>query len=161
MANHRLRPATADDREFLCRVYAATREEELAAVPWSTEQKAAFARAQFEAQDRHYRTHYPGAEFLVIEAAGVPAGRLYLHRSEKELRIVDISLMPGARGTGTGTAILRALLDESERDGRCVTIHVERMNRALRLYERLGFKPVEDKGVYLFMRRDAPAGGVR
>jgi hypothetical protein len=30
-------------------------------------------------------------------------------------------------------------------------IHVERFNPALRLYERLGFRPIEDKGVYLFM----------
>ena len=35
--------------------------------------------------------------------------------------------------------------------GKSVTIHVERMNPALRLYERLGFRLVEDKGVYLFL----------
>jgi hypothetical protein len=30
-------------------------------------------------------------------------------------------------------------------------IHVERLNPAVRLYERLGFRQIEDKGVYLFM----------
>ena len=35
---------------------------------------------------------------------------------------------------------------------------VERFNRALRLYWRLGFREVEDKGVYLLMER-APETG--
>jgi hypothetical protein len=30
-------------------------------------------------------------------------------------------------------------------------IHVERFNPALRLYERLGFRQIEDRDVYLFM----------
>jgi len=30
-------------------------------------------------------------------------------------------------------------------------IHVERFNSALRLYERLGFRQIDDRGVYLFM----------
>ena len=30
-------------------------------------------------------------------------------------------------------------------------IHVERFNRGLRLNERLGFRLVEDRGVYLFL----------
>ena len=34
-----------------------------------------------------------------------------------------------------------------------MTIHVERFNPALRLYERLGFSVAEDKGVYLFLER--------
>ena len=42
---------------------------------------------------------------------------------------------------------------EADADGKSVTIHVERMNPALRLYERLGFSVAEDKGVYLFLER--------
>ena len=35
--------------------------------------------------------------------------------------------------------------------GKPLRIHVERFNPALQLYERLGFKQIEDKGVYLFL----------
>jgi hypothetical protein len=35
--------------------------------------------------------------------------------------------------------------------GKPLRIHVEGFNPALRLYERLGFRQIEDKGVYLFM----------
>ena len=84
---------------------------------------------------------------------GEPAGRLYIHRGPSEIRIVDIALLPEHRGGGVGTQLVRDLLAEADADGKSVTIHVERMNPALRLYERLGFSLGEDKGVYLFLER--------
>ena len=153
---HRLRPARAEDRDFLLRVYASTREEELRLVDWSDEQKAAFVQQQFESQDAYYREHYDPATFDVIEVDGEPIGRLYVARWEDEIRIMDIALVPEYRGRGTGTVLLRDLLDEGARTGKRVSIHVERDNPALRLYERLGFAPVEDRGVYLLLEA-APA----
>jgi ribosomal protein S18 acetylase RimI-like enzyme len=148
---HGLRPARAEDRDFLLRVYASTREEELRVVDWSDEQKAAFVQQQFEAQDAYYREHYDPASFDVIEVDGEPAGRLYVARWEDEIRIMDIALIPEHRGRGTGTALLRDLLDEGARSGKRVSIHVEMNNPALRLYERLGFAPIEERGVYLLL----------
>ena len=148
-----LRAVGPGDREFLYRVYASTRTEELAVVPWDTSQKDAFLRAQFDAQDRWYRENYTRATYEVIVADGEPVGRLYLHRGEAEMRIVDIALLPEHRGKGIGTELLRELLAEADAAGKRVTIHVERLNPAVRLYERLGFSVAEDKGVYLFLER--------
>lgn len=127
-------------------------------MPWTEEQKTAFLAQQFEAQHAHYQTHYIGAEFFVIEVDGVSVGRLYVARWSQEIRIVDIALLPEARGKGTGEALLRDLLDDGQRSGRFVSIHVERMNPALRLYERLGFRLEEDKGIYLFLKREPDVG---
>ena len=146
-----LRPAGPADDAFLRRVYAGTREEELAPVPWSDDERDAFLRHQFDAQDAHYRAHYDGASFDVIELDGVPAGRLYVARWPEEIRIMDIAILPEHRGAGAGTSLLRDLLDEGARSGKRVSIHVEKHNPALRLYERLGFLPVADKGVYLLL----------
>jgi GNAT superfamily N-acetyltransferase len=132
-------------------VYAATREEELRIVDWSDEQKAAFVQQQFEAQDAYYREHYDPATFDVIEVDGEPAGRLYVARWEDEIRIMDIALLPEHRGRGTGTSLLEALLDEAARAGKRLSIHVELNNPARQLYERLGFAPVEERGVYVLM----------
>jgi ribosomal protein S18 acetylase RimI-like enzyme len=122
-------------------------------VPWDDAQKDAFLRSQFDAQDAWYCEHYAAASFDVIVLDGEPAGRLYVHRGESEIRIVDIALLPKHRGTGVGTSLLRELLAEADAAGKRVTIHVERLNPACRLYERLGFVVVEDKGVYLFLER--------
>jgi ribosomal protein S18 acetylase RimI-like enzyme len=146
-----LLPVEPGDREFLYRVYASTRTEELAVVPWDDAQKDAFLRAQFDAQDRWYREHYTRATYEVITVDGERAGRLYLHRGESEIRIVDIALLPEYRGNGVGTSLIRDLLAEADAAGKRVTIHVERLNPALALYERLGFSVAEDKGVYLFL----------
>jgi ribosomal protein S18 acetylase RimI-like enzyme len=144
-----LRPSGPRDRELLYRVYASTRAEELANVPWDDDAKDGFLRAQFDAQDRWWREHYAGASFDVVLVDGEPAGRLYVYANEDEIRIVDIALLPEHRGRGIGSALLAGVLADSRR----VTIHVERMNPALRLYERLGFELAEDRGVYLFLER--------
>jgi ribosomal protein S18 acetylase RimI-like enzyme len=146
-----LRPAGPQDAELLFRVYASTRAEELSVVAWDGGQKEAFLRAQFDAQNRWYREHYKRATFDVVLVGGEPGGRFYVHRGESEIRIVDIALLPEHRGGGVGTALLRELLDEADAAGKRVTIHVERFNAALRLYERLGFSVAEDKGVYLLL----------
>jgi ribosomal protein S18 acetylase RimI-like enzyme len=148
-----LRQVEPRDRDFLFRVYASTRIEELAVVPWDDAQKDAFLRAQFEAQDRWYRENYAQATYEVIVVDGEPAGRLYLHRGDTEIRIVDVALLPEHRGHGVGSSVLRDVLAEADAAGKRVTIHVERLNPALRLYERLGFSVAEDKGVYLFLER--------
>jgi ribosomal protein S18 acetylase RimI-like enzyme len=148
---HGLRPAEPGDRDFLLRVYASTREEELRLVDWDDEQKAAFVQQQFEAQDSYYREHYHPATFDVIEVDGQPAGRLYVARWEDEIRIVDIALLPEHRGRGIGTALMNDLLEEGVRTGKRVSIHVERNNPARRLYERLGFVESADRGVYLLL----------
>src|SRR6056297_1012272 len=82
---------TDDDREFMARLYASTRTEELAPVPWSDDEKATFLRGQFEAQDRHYREHYADTDRRVIRLDGTAVGRLYLQRREGEFRIVNIA----------------------------------------------------------------------
>jgi ribosomal protein S18 acetylase RimI-like enzyme len=148
-----LRPVRAGDRPFLAQLYASTRADELAILPWSDEQKAAFVAQQFEAQDVHYRTHYGGAAFDLIEVDGAPAGRLYVHRGPSEIRIVDIALAPAFRGRGLGTRMLGALAEEADDAGCTLTIHVELHNPARRLYERLGFRAAGEHGPYVLMER--------
>ena len=146
--------ATAADREFLFEVYAASRDSEMALVPWSDEQKQAFLRMQFDAQDRHYRTHYPEARFQVIHHEGQPVGRLYVFEGADEIRIMDIALLPAWRGAGIGSALLRDVLARAGELNRSVTLHVEHNNPARRLYDRLGFRPVSDEGIYVRMQWD-------
>ena len=149
-----LRPATDADLEFLLQVYAATRAEELAQVPWSVEQKDAFLRQQFGAQHAWWHEHYIGTTFDLVLVHGEPAGRFYVHHGPTDIRVVDIALLPPYRGTGIGSRLLRELFAEGDAAGKRVSVHVEKFNPARRLYERLGFQEVEDKGLYLLMARE-------
>jgi ribosomal protein S18 acetylase RimI-like enzyme len=146
-----LRPIRTDDRDFLLSLYASTRERELATVSWDDQQKAMFVRMQFEAQHAQYQEHYADASFDVIVLDDRAIGRLYVKRAESEIRIVDIALVPDHCNRGIGTMLLKQLQSEAAAAGKPLRIHVERFNLALRLYERLGFQPIADRGVYLFM----------
>jgi len=150
-----LRPAQPADRDFLARVYASTRMDELAHVGWAPDQLAGFLEHQFSAQTKHYARHYPDATFDVVLVDGEPAGRLIVDRWEHELRIVDITLLPEFRGRGVGTRLLTDVLGEAEERGAKVSIHVEANNPAMTLYRRLGFSGVSSHGVYLLMERPA------
>ncbi len=164
-AAHRIRYRArgTGDMAFLSRLYRSTRDEEMAATGWSEDEKAAFIAMQFKAQHAHYTRHYRDALWLVIEQDGGPIGRLYLERWETEHRIIDIALMPAHRGMGIGRAILRDLQDDARAaGGKHLGIHVEKTNPAKALYQRLGFRVVEDKGVYDLLRwsgDDSAAGG--
>ena len=136
------------DLPFLCAVYASTRTEELARSGWPPEMQQQFLAQQFEAQHRHYQRHYPDAEWLVIERGGEAIGRLYIEEWPSQIRIIDISLLPAARGGGAGSAILHDLMRDAAGKGKRVSIHVERENPAMRLYRRLGFVTVEEQQVY-------------
>ncbi len=149
--NLTLRPAGAADRDLLFRIYASTRDEELARTDWDDAQKRAFLTQQFTAQDTHYREHYPGAVFSLILLDGDPVGRLYLHHRPDGIRIMDIALLPPHRNRGIATALLRDLQTEAAAVAKPLTIHVEQFNPALRLYTRLGFRPITEHGVDLLM----------
>lgn len=148
------RPMTEDDLPFVAALYASTRTEELAATGWPEAMQAAFLAQQHQAQHAHYRGTWPDGEWLLIERDGEAIGRLYLAEEEGDLLLVDISLLPDARGGGVGTAILTDLVAG---ETRAIRLHVQRTNPARRLYERLGFTIVEVQPIYLRMIRPATA----
>ena len=149
-----LRDEDAGDADlgFLSRLYASTRQDELAAVSWSDVEKQRFLADQFRLQREHYRLHYAEAGFWVIEQEGIPCGRLYVYDSPSEFRLMDIALFPEQRGQGVGSSIIRVLTRVATDQGKDVSLHVEPGNPANRLYERLGFDFVEDRGAYRFLR---------
>jgi ribosomal protein S18 acetylase RimI-like enzyme len=153
------RPFTDEDLPFVAALYASTREAEVAQTGWPVEAQRAFLAQQFEAQHRHYRQHYYDAEWLILERAGAAIGRLYLFEDATEFTIVDISLIPEARGQGIGAALLEDVCALARGKGKIVSIHVEKNNPARRLYGRLGFEVKEDLGVYDLMTWSPESAG--
>ena len=147
-----VRLARDGDTEFLFQVYASTRSEELVLTGWTDEEKRAFLVMQFNAQLRDYLARFPRSEQLVVLADGTPAGRLWVNGSKDEIRLLDIALLPGYRNTGIGTLLLKHLQKEARVTGKPLrhSVHKDNLD-ALRFYERLGFKVVEDFGIHTLM----------
>lgn len=137
------RPVVGDDRSFLLDLYAASRADEFSALGWSPAAVRAFLDQQYQAREAGWAVSAPAADDLLLVLDGRLLGRLVLDRRADGIRVVDIALVPEEQGQGIGTAVLREVLAEADAAGVPVTLHVVAMSPARRLYERLGFRPVE------------------
>jgi ribosomal protein S18 acetylase RimI-like enzyme len=141
-----LRRATGDDLPFFRTLYGSFRALEMALVPWTAAQKRDFLDDQFRLQHLHFTAFFARADFLLVTraphlAGPRDAGRLYLDRSTRCWRIVDIGLVPELRGTGIGTALIEGIKASATAAGAGgVALQVACDNaRARALYVRLGF----------------------
>lgn len=143
-----LRAATEEDYEELVRVYASERAAELDQVTWWDDaQKLEFCRSQYAAQKNEYDSRFPDAEYDVISVEGRTAGRIWVGRGEKEIRLLDIVLLPEFREQGIGAVLVGALIEEARSAGKRLRHMVFVMNEdARRFYERLGFRVFEEVG---------------
>lgn len=98
---------------------------------------------------------YPNATHEIICVESTDAGRLYLDRSGDNFHILDITLLPEYRNQGTGSLLLRRLLDEAGRLGKPVSIYVESFNPSLRFFERLAFRKEREEGFQFLMKWQA------
>jgi GNAT superfamily N-acetyltransferase len=156
-----LRPVRPEDDAFLFELYAGTRPD-LAGLGLPEAQRDLLLRMQWRAQQQGYQARYPGGEHQVVLVEGRPVGRLWVARGPEEWRLVDVSLMPGHRGAGLGTGLLRSLQQEASRAGMPLRLSVARDNPARRLYGRLGFHAVDGGTApgepYLVLEWKAPLG---
>jgi len=146
-----LRPALPEDRDFLFRLYASTRMEEIRSFGWSAAQQEAFLRMQFNAQQQWYQATYSTAENQIIEIDHEPIGRMMVQRDSGTWRLLDISLLPEHRGQGIGGELIRNLIKECGTAGAMLQLQVVNTNPAQRLYARLGFIKTGQDQIYTQM----------
>lgn len=149
-----LRTLRDGDLPWLRDLYASTRAEEMAPIPWPEIAKRSFLDQQFWLQHQHYLTHFADTDFLaIVHAKRGPVGRYYLQRVAPEHRLIDISLFPSARGSGLGSALIRQSQQDAAALERGMSLHVQQHNPdARRLYERLGFIAESTEGAHWLMR---------
>ena len=145
------------DKSFLYRVFVGTRPD-ITNSNLAQQEKDQMMRMQFDAQHYHYQTHFGDADFLIVLAAKVPVGRLYIHRRQDEIRIIDISLLPEHRRSGIGTQLMSGILKEAQRADKPIRLNVEHFHKARRFYDGLGFVKISETDTHALMewapRRD-------
>ena len=141
------------DRDFLLDLFASTRSLELSAL--DPTQRLEFVRMQFNIQQQSYDACYPAAENGIVLLAERPIGRMLVERSQQNIMLVDIALLPDYRKRGIGSSLIQGLLNEAAASQKSVRLFVYRANPAARLYERLGFYKVGEEGLYVQMQWQA------
>ena len=146
-----LRHVTEADSSFLFSLFLGEREHEFSGVPWSAEQTRQLLRMQFEAQQRHYRSHFPGAVDELVLVNGEAAGRLSLDRQADLFLVLDFALMPEFRRVGLGSRIIACVQADAAAHGKPVTGHVRRDNPAMYFWRKLGFTLTDEDALYFKM----------
>lgn len=149
-------PDDPDDEDFLWRLYVSTRTPEVAAFGWSPEQQEAFLRMQYRARRGSYDTAYPAAERRILLENGIPAGAMIVDRNHREIRLVDIALLPEHRNRGYGAREIADLIRQAENSTLPLRLSVLRGNPAIRLYQRLGLVLKSADGMYIEMEYASP-----
>ncbi len=130
-----LRTETDDDARFLAALHASTRPD-LAALGPAGEPLLAM---QHSAREQQYRAAHPQARFWIVLHEERPIGRLVVDAAVDPIVLVDLALLPEARGHGLGTQLLAALGAAADADDRALRLHVSATSPAQRLYRRAGF----------------------
>ena len=96
------------DVQFLAHLYASTRMD-LHSTTAAPSFVASLIAMQQRLQAAGYHADFPGANYLLLERDGAPCGRIVVDAGAQALRLVDIALLPEARGQGVGSHVLRGL----------------------------------------------------
>lgn len=132
-----LRPATAADSEFCFQLHKAAMGDYIAAT-WGWDDQAQ--------RDYHGRAFDP-RHWQIITVGRADVGMLDVERRPAEIYLSRIEIHPDHQGTGIGTQLVRALLDEARQKGQELVLDVLTVNsRARALYQRLGMTEVARHG---------------
>lgn len=145
------RPATAEDDAFFRNLYQSSRGDDLRGLGWDEDRINEFLAMQYEAQREFYASDHGSASDEVVLLDSKPIGRLIVARLEDEIRCVEMALLPDYRSRGLGTVLISNLQAESIAAQKPLRLQVIRFNRALRLFERMGFARTSETGTHFQM----------
>ena len=130
------REVLPDDEHFLRELYHSTRIDEVKAFGWNEGEQTSFLDMQFRMQQGSYKMQFPNAEQRIILCDGEAAGRLIIDRSEADLSLTDIAILPAFRRRGIASRLIKQLQTEAP----SIKLSVDKQNDAARrVYEKHGF----------------------
>ena len=140
MTTYTLRSAHPDDLNFLFNVSTKAMEPVHEILHPGESRDLA---AEFE----EYKKKFEPEKIHIIQHDGKDAGRLRIVRSAESIYIGGIQILPEFQKKGIGTAILKDLIEESNKAGVPITLEVHDVNKnAADFYENLGFKKTNQVG---------------
>lgn len=96
----------------------------------------------------------------IIEVDGEPVGMVQLLEESDALEVGEIQIHPRHQNRGVGTSVLRDVMSSARARGRGVRLSVGLQNeKAIRLYDRLGFVSVGRSDTHLHMKYEEQGPG--
>jgi ribosomal protein S18 acetylase RimI-like enzyme len=148
-----------EDEPFLFQLFAES-QQHLAAFQSNAELYNSLIEFQFRGRKHSYLKEFPRAVDAILcledEARGtLPIGRILVDCAPECWRIVDIAVLAAHRRNGFGSWAIQLCQRQSDAAGARLTLAVRPENTARRLYERLGFRVIEESPLSLEMEFSA------
>ncbi len=97
---------------------------------------------QFESQAKSYNSQFPQSEHSVVLVGEEPAGRIWLNEDKKEIKVLDLALLPAFQNQGVGSRLMKSCQERAKAAGKPLRHSVLKWNSgAISFYLRLGFTP--------------------
>ena len=138
--------------EFLLKLFTECRPDLDSIMNVSREQKESIIYQQFALEHHQLIQMYPEAELNIVMIDKEPVGRVYINYGVAKDRILQIGLLKKYRGFGIGRKIVAMVIDKAFNKRKTVSLQVAWFNQgAYGFYEKLGFKVIENNGVFYEM----------
>jgi ribosomal protein S18 acetylase RimI-like enzyme len=138
-----LRPATPTDEPFLLDLRKSTMDEHLERAGESTDENAHWERLRYRFNDAY-----------IVCCGSEKLGLFKFSRDPDEWCIVQIQILPSHQGRGIAARLISDFLQQADNAHVPVTLSVLKGNRAIDLYQRLGFRIINATDSSLKMRRE-------
>lgn len=103
-------------------------------------------------ETRRFFEGFPVERAMVILVHGDIAGAVDMEHRDDGWHLNNIEIAPEHQSQGIGTAVVRDLLGRAARDGCDARLECLKVNRAIGLYERLGFEIEGETETHFLMR---------
>jgi ribosomal protein S18 acetylase RimI-like enzyme len=128
-----LRPGHRNDFPFAEAIYIdSMRPLMIALGSWNEAERRAALRRSYKAD-----------ETKIVTLNGANIGWMQVSERDTDFNLAQIQLLEDYCGRGIGTQLIRDLLRCAQRCGKTVSLSAVRTNRAIKLYERLGFRIID------------------
>ena len=146
-----MRPARDSDKPFIAMLHHSTRDD-LRLIDGENDFIEALIEQQHYAQTVGYGEAYPNAMYFIVEKQSERIGRIIVNFGHTEIHLIDLALIPQARGLGYGKGIIQALQYAASAANAPLTLAVNHINfQAKALYLKLGFQTRELTAMYEYM----------
>jgi ribosomal protein S18 acetylase RimI-like enzyme len=140
-----LRAYQARDFDFARQLYFET-------MRWAIERLFGWDQANQEAS---FAGWFNPDEVNIIVANGVDAGWIQQREDDGAIFLGSIYVTPEMQGKGIGTRVIQTLLDLGQQRSQPITLAIMKINPAIALYERLGFRITDEDEYKLYMSADS------
>lgn len=138
-----LRSARAEDFDYCARLYFDGMGKVIKEL-----------KLDMDAQVADFRRRWDVAQVRIITLDGTDIGWLQSFVQDDALFLSQLFVDGAWRRQGIGTAVVEGLIDEAARAGHALALGVVKINPALRLYQRLGFRITHKDERKFYMRID-------